>query len=148
MDTKALRRPLGIRADAYLAPEQLQALTTLASYDLSAVRQRLARDLVVPPAWIDTALLEFRRYLGLVVVCETPLMMFSKQVDEVWHVCLLHSRLYADLCETVFGHFVHHEPAGQPAGDLDAAWQEFESAYMALYGELGRLWLMAHPSRP
>src|SRR5262249_52166241 len=80
--------------------------------------------------------------LGLRALEGQPLLMFSKQIDDVWHTCLLFSRLYADLCQQAFGQFVHHEPADGPEPDLEARWQEFEAAYRRVYGEPHRLWRM------
>jgi hypothetical protein len=123
----------------------------LQDYDLTPVRKRLVKDAAMPSGWLDEAIFEFRRYLGLRIVARGPVHMFSKQIDDVWHTCLLFSRLYADLCHQAFGHFVHHEPVtDDPPGD-DAPsdphdhWREFEAAYEGLYGELNRLWLMGRP---
>ena len=142
-------RPLAVRDEVALSEQQLQALRTLAEYDLSRVRNRLQREVRMPMSWLDEAVFEFRRYLGLVVVTGASLQMFSKPVDDVWHTCLLFSRLYMDLCQQVFGRYLHHEPAPDPEvarhpmPDALALWQEFEAAYGDVYGELTRLWVLA-----
>ena len=43
------------------------------------------------------------------------------KIDEMWHCFVLHTRDYADFCETNFGFFLHHEPQGDdgPAPELD-----------------------------
>ena len=112
----------------------------------------------MPSGWIDEAIFEFRRYLGLRVLHTGPIDMFSKQIDDVWHTCLLFSRLYAAYCDAAFGHFVHHEPAmghdptsvdepGAVRPDRETRWRAFEDAYERMYGDLGRLWQMARPPR-
>jgi hypothetical protein len=137
--------PLGIRHHVLLSAEQRRALRILEQYDLSAVRQRILVEGSLPHALVDETITEFRRFLALTVVLGRPVGMISKQVDQVWHTCLLFSRLYADLCEQVFGHFVHHEPAGQQsvvgsvALDPTREAQSFEEAYEAVFGPLGRL---------
>ena len=137
-------RPLAILPGSVLTEKQLVSLATLAGYDLSPVRQRLLNDAMLPSTWVDEAIFEFRRYLGLQVVAPGSIPMFSKPVDEVWHACLLHSRLYADLCQQVFGYFLHHEPATNADDDSggEARWLGFVARYEALYGPPGRLWLM------
>ena len=155
MSTGTGARPLGVRPDVPLTDSQLRTLQVLQDFDLGPVRARLLKDAAMPSAWVDEAVLEFRRYLGLRVVHSGPIAMLSKPVDDVWHTCLLFSRLYAQYCQEAFGHFVHHEPAAghDPAGDDDsgprpdreARWRAFEQAYEGMYGELARLWRMARP---
>src|SRR3954463_13400075 len=140
--------PLGIRPQVALSTDQRRRLCVLEAYDLSAVRHRLLAESLLPQALVDEAILEFRRFLALNVILERPVGMISQQVDHVWHTCLLFSRLYADLCQQVFGHFVHHEPTGPTADDtahaapLDAPdeVQTFEAAYRQVFGPLGHLW--------
>jgi hypothetical protein len=146
--------PLGVRPEVMLTAAQHRALQVLQDFDLSPVRERLLSDAVMPSGWVDEAILEFRRYLGLRVVEEhAHYYMFSKPVDNVWHTCLLFSRLYAQYCQEAFGHFVHHEPAAghdpadsaAPALARETRWRAFETAYVRTYGELPRLWQMARP---
>jgi hypothetical protein len=133
-------RPLGVQPAIDLSGEQLRSLQVLQDYDLTPVRDRLVRDAVMPAGWVNEAILEFRRYLGLRILEPEPLMMFSKPVDNVWHTCLLFSRLYADLCQRAFGQFVHHEPATAAVPQPGRCWDAFENAYERNYGPLNRLW--------
>jgi hypothetical protein len=133
-------RPLGVRADAALSSSQLRGLSVLARYDLNPVRERLLRTEALPPALVDLMIFEFRRYLGLRLVRGRSVPMLSRAVDEVWHTTLLFTRLYADLCENVFGCFVHHDPASEAWPDIDERWSDFSASYYGLYGPLGVLW--------
>ena len=142
-------RPLGVLPDLPLTAALWDSLRTLENYDLSVVRSRLLKEGAVEAALIDEAIFEFRRFLGLVLVSDSPVMMFSAAVDEVWHTSVLFTRLYADLCEQAFGYFVHHDPeltpepdSGMPPGpDADASWRDFAAAYRGLYGEApGNIW--------
>jgi hypothetical protein len=146
MSTEASTRPLGARPDVILTANQVRVMQVLEEYDLTPVRSRLLRDGAMPAGWVDEALLEFRRYLSLRGLAQYPLTMFSKQVDDVWHTCLLFSRLYAQLCHEAFGRFVHHEPAAGPEPDRAARWREFENVYGCYYGPPGRLWQMGRPA--
>ena len=157
MNTFVHHLPLGIRPQVALSTEQRRKLCILETYDLSAVRQRVLAEGMLPHALVDEAILEFRRFLALNVVLGRPVGMISKQVDQVWHACLLFSRLYADLCQQVFGHFVHHEPAGhEPTGaepsavglDAQSEVQLFEEAYARVFGPLGRLWQWEQVAAP
>ena len=135
-----LDRPLGVRADTPLSTSQLRGLTILQGYDLDPVRARLLRTELLTPALVDLMIFEFRRYLGLRLVQGRSVPMLSRAVDEVWHTALLFTRLYADLCQKVFGSFVHHDPATEAWPDVDERWSDFSVSYHRLYGPLGILW--------
>jgi hypothetical protein len=141
-------RPLGVRPDVSLSGAQRRTLQALQAYDLTPVRERLLRDGVMPAAWVDEALYEFRRYLSLRALEPRPVMMLSRPIDTVWHTCLLFSRLYADLCVQAFGVFVHHDPTLEADPDRAARWREFVTAYERYYGAPGRLWQMGQPAPP
>ncbi len=142
-----LERPLGVRADAALSASQLRGLTILDRYDLNPVRERLLRTELLTPSLVDLMIFEFRRYLGLRLVQGRSVPMLSRAVDEVWHTTLLFTRLYADLCQNVFGSFVHHDPATEAWPDVDERWSDFCASYHSLYGPLGILWDNARRSQ-
>ncbi|HEY7065096.1 MAG TPA: hypothetical protein VII06_26710 [Chloroflexota bacterium] len=136
-------RPLGVRPDVPLTDAQWTALQRLEDYDLAPVRARLLNRGVLPAERVDDAIFEFRRFLGLLIVGDRELPMVSAAVDEVWHTCLLFTRLYADLCEQTVGRFVHHEPmdvhepsagnTGDGSGPLETG-RAFQQAYTRVYG--------------
>lgn len=136
------RRPLDAQLDASLTDEQLRRLDILEHYDLSPVRSRLLKDGLMPSSWVDEAIWEFRRYLAVTLIVPEYVGMFSKPVDDVWHTCLLFSRLYADLCQQVLGEFLHHEPSAEAEPTSRHGQREFEEAYGAMFGPPGRLWRM------
>jgi hypothetical protein len=146
-------RPLGVRPEVPLTDAQRTALQRLQDYDLAPVRVRLLNQGVLPAEGVDDAIFEFRRFLGLVIVGYRGLPMVSAPVDEVWHTCLLFSRLYADLCEQTVGQFVHHEPRNAHDASTDDAEDDlraldrfrlFQQAYARLYGET-TAWLESGP---
>ncbi|MGI5288358.1 glycine-rich domain-containing protein [Nonomuraea polychroma] len=47
----------------------------------------------------------------------------SPQVDIAWHAFILHTRPYAEFCETVAGRFLHHVPDDGDDGDSAEAAQ-------------------------
>jgi hypothetical protein len=143
MNSPGFGRPLGSRSDIALTEQQLRSLGVLEQYDLAPVRTRLVWATLLPGARLDPVIFEFRRYLGLGVLTNDSIPMFSRAVDEVWHTALLFSRLYADLCTQAFGRFIHHDPVTAPATveDTDQAWAYFSDLYTSLYGDLTELWL-------
>ena len=147
MTVSDLESPLGVRADASLTASQLHGLAVLHHYDLTHVRARLLRKELLTPALVDLMIFEFRRYLGLRLVQDRSVPMLSRAVDEVWHTTLLFTRLYADLCDHVFGFFLHHDPATAPWSDVDERWNDFCASYYRLYGPLGSLWENARRSQ-
>jgi hypothetical protein len=136
--------PLGVRPGRPLAPAQLATLDVLARYDLREVADYLREAGTLPPIWLQDALLEFRRYLGLRYVHGRSFPMFSEQVDQVWHTCVLFTELYADLGTRVFGTFLHHDPWDDPKSpnEVLAMWHDFAAAYAQLYGAPGYLWTL------
>lgn len=62
----------------------------------------------------------FESYLSAVELWgpSAAVSMPSKAVDEVWHHAMLHSRFYAELCKSMVGWFVHHDPGPLPGARL------------------------------
>ena len=135
-----LGRPLGLRTDAVLSQDERRRIEELATFDFALVRRRLIQQGSLSEEWVDVAILEFRRYLALRLLSPGPVMMLSADVDEVWHASILFTRLYADLCQRVFGHFLHHDPELEPIADPCAEWRVFEERYTVLFGPPGALW--------
>jgi hypothetical protein len=145
--TRSTGLPLGARPAAGLTSAQLAALDCLDRFDLGPVQDYLAAESMLPAVWIDDATLEFRRYLGMRRVFARSFAMFSEQVDEVWHACLLFTELYEALCQPVFGELAHHDPWDEPKPEQIAAlWEQFHTAYSQLYGELSYLWTLRLPA--
>jgi hypothetical protein len=142
---QARARPLGLRPEVELESQHLRALSAIEAFDLSPVWQRLVRTSDMPPRWAAAAVFEFRRYLGLRAVFNRPIAMLSEDIDEVWHTCIIFTRLYAELCERAFGGFLHHDPATEAEVDPHRDWQDFEAAYTHLFGAPGWLWQLSAP---
>jgi len=127
-------RPLGLREEVRLSPEQMAMVRSLEAYDLWFVETRLVRKGLVPPERIAGAILEFKRYMALVGLGYRGLGMLSREVDEVWHALILFTRDYDQFCRTTVGDFVHHVPrtSRTPVGDNGTP--RFLRAYREVFG--------------
>ncbi len=84
----------------------------VAALDLA---QPIAKLRVTYPDWDDARVVEavnmYRQFLFLVGVTDTgPIVPWHHDLDEVWHMHILHTRAYASDCELLFGKMVHHDP--------------------------------------
>ncbi len=63
--------------------------------------------------WSDerttNAIKRYRQYLYIVSVEEQGVCP-TKDVDEVWHQHILHTRLYEEHCQMIYGKMLHHQP--------------------------------------
>ena len=57
----------------------------------------------------------------------------SKEVDDMWHWFILHTKQYIEFCGEFFGHYVHHSPAD--TADVDA-YQATRHAVAERFGAL------------
>ncbi len=74
--------------------------------------------------------------------------MPDKELDSFWHAHILDTMKYADDCEQIFGHFLHHFPYFGLRGEEDAqhlqdAFAETKRLYQAEFGEAYRVEIVA-----
>jgi hypothetical protein len=133
---------LGVLSENLLDDEETAVFRRLAAYDLAPVRARILKEETIPLQLVDEAIREFRRYIALYVHFGTAesITMFSEDVDEVWHVCILHTRLYEDFCTTILGAYLHHQPFLNGDPNSEANWRVFEAKYNQLFGPLAEIW--------
>lgn len=77
---------------------------------------------------------EYSRFLSIAAIHGTmanPLNI-SQQIDPFWHVHLLFSQDYMEICKTVVGQFLHHHPTITQA-DRDRLAGPYLSETIALY---------------
>ncbi|EST35765.1 hypothetical protein N566_17300 [Streptomycetaceae bacterium MP113-05] len=65
---------------------------------------------------VDEAL----KYVAVCAAYPTARVAPSRVVDEGWHALILHTALYAQLCERLGAGFVHHYPERPDPGRFDA----------------------------
>lgn len=100
----------------------LHDIETLVPAELFArLCARVERDAKADPEHAERIV---RQALAFLVACarnpETPLAP-SKAVDHGWHAFILHTREYAEFCDRVAGHFIHHAPEDPEGERADAA---------------------------
>ena len=84
--------------------------------------------------YVDRMELAYRRFLTLLVRFPEETIAPTQDVDKFWHGHILDTMKYAEDCETVFGHFLHHFPYFGMRGEEDAANLRAASARMhAIY---------------
>ena len=63
------------------------------------------------------------------------------KIDLGWHTFVLHTRAYAEFCESCFGHFIHHEPGSGTTDTVNRLNLE-ETVELArlVFGDLSMNW--------
>ena len=120
-----------------------QVIAGIESLDLEPIKMKLM-DAEEGYGWsrehaerIETA---YRRFLVLNVKYPERTIAPTKDVDKFWHGHILDTMKYAQDCQAVFGHFLHHFPylgmrGEQDAADHRAAAAEMHSLYEKEFGE-------------
>ena len=79
------------------------------------IRSGIASSLKLVPCQADEATLEFLRFAKLALFAPPQdshperFIPVTPVIDQIWHFCILQTREYASLCETLrSGHFLHH----------------------------------------
>jgi len=70
--------------------------------------------------YTDKVEIWYRRFLALSLEYPQKLLVVNDAVDTFWHYHILDTRKYADDCQQVFGHFLHHFPYFGMRGEEDA----------------------------
>ena len=104
----------------------------------STFTARLAAENGWSPAHAEAVAHEYRRFLYLVAKAGEPLTP-SDDVDQAWHLHLLHSRHYWEvLCAQILGRPLHHEPAAGGADDAERHRRQYEATlarYRTTFGD-------------
>jgi hypothetical protein len=114
----------------------------LATMQITSARggftMRLARENGWSAAHAEAVAAEYRRFLYLAAVTGEPLTP-SDDVDQAWHLHLLHSRHYWDmLCARILRRPLHHDPAGGGAAETIRHQRQYEATlarYRMIFGE-------------
>lgn len=107
-----------------------------AAFDFSA---RLAQENGWTPGYTARVVREYKRFVALAVCAGHPVTP-SVAVDQAWHLHLVYTRSYwQDLCGTVLGRPLHHEPTAggaEEASKFHAQYDRTLLSYRELFGEV------------
>lgn len=112
--------------------------------DLGPIKFKLAQE-ESPVDWsadqIDWAEEEYRKFLTMAVRNPGAKIVPSAPVDMFWHFHILDTAKYAEDCDKVFDHFLHHFPylglRGQADKDeLNIQWEATLEIYKSMFGDL------------
>jgi hypothetical protein len=105
---------------------------------VSSFTTRLAQENGWSAAHAEAVAEEYRRFLYLAARTSEPLTP-SDDVDQAWHLHLLHSRHYWDiLCARILRGPLHHDPAGGGATEALRHRRQYEATlerYCMMFGE-------------
>lgn len=110
------------------------------NHPLAQIKERVLSEGSIGQELIDTAILEYRKFMALFASGCRNLAMCSKEVDEIWHTHILFTRDYMKFCRKGIGDYVHHVPntTDMPTG-ADSV-ENFYSAYQNAYGSIPAIW--------
>jgi len=101
-----------------------QVIAAIQALDLDPIKFKLM-DPEEGQGWsreyVNQMAIEYKRFLTLSVKYPEETIAPSKDVDKFWHGHILDTMKYAEDCQNVFGHFLHHFPYFGMRGEEDAA---------------------------
>ena len=60
--------------------------------------------------WLDEGVLALKQYYAVALLDPFNRHAVSDAIDPFWHAHILHTKQYAEFCDNVFHHYVHHIP--------------------------------------
>jgi hypothetical protein len=134
MEAKVTTRPVG------------QVIAAIEALDLESVKLR-ATDPELGEGWTreyaDSIERAYRNYLIMLVKYpeHAEEIMVSEDVDEFWHIHILHTMKYTEDCNQVFGAYLHHTPQTRESAPATlerraASAEKTRHLYQREFGEL------------
>jgi hypothetical protein len=114
------------------------ALDRVAVIDLKRVMQKLRKDEGWSEAEAGMAESRYRRFLAMRLLNPDFHLVPARDIDKVWHQHILHTKFYFRDCETVFGHYLHHNPGSTDTVEEEHLHESFEKTrdfYVSLFDE-------------
>jgi hypothetical protein len=119
-----------------------QAKRVIYSADLSAVTTRLIEVEKWSKREAEMATQQYRNYLFLRRKYPEYQLPPSRDIDEVWHIHVLHTKQYREFCQVVFSNEVHayldHHPQVATETDkldIKALFEQTQALYYQEFGE-------------
>jgi hypothetical protein len=92
--------------------------SAILSFDMSAVTQKFADERKIDIEQAQRYEAELKRYFFMCGAYKKHYAMAGK-VDDLWHTFIVHTEQYSQFCDSVFGSFFHHIPAGSALKEKD-----------------------------
>lgn len=121
-------------------PASLEALKEkIEALDLGPIKYKLVCEYGWTRKEADAMEPQYKAFLYLSQKYPDKSIVPSKRLDEMWHMHILDTRKYAEDCEHLFGHFLHHFPYFGLRGADDAialanAFQETAEIFKKEFG--------------
>jgi hypothetical protein len=109
---------ISVHSEAMKSQHQ-NAISRGMSFPLQPVVQRFTSDYRVSLQDAKALERELKRFLILSAIHPTKSYGMMGPVDDLWHTFLLFTHLYAQFCEQVAGHFIHHVPEDPQSGPAE-----------------------------
>jgi hypothetical protein len=134
-------RPLNVLENVCLSTEQTNRLRVIEEYDLWFVTERVAQKGTLAAERIPEAVIEFKKYVALLVLGHKSLGMHSYEVDEIWHNFIMFTREYGEFCQRTAGQMIHHRPNTSRRPQLPpTSVPTFEEVYRTFFGPPPSIW--------
>lgn len=127
-------------------------VSAVMNYDMCQMINRCKEDHNYSDADMKIIEKEFKRYFILVGVKEPDqgsLGMYSRDVDNLWHMFILFTKEYTHFCNNTFGRYIHHIPRIKENETLEDRqkvrnnFKNFIQRYESFFGEdIHPIWLL------
>jgi hypothetical protein len=112
----------------------------LEKLDLSYIENYMCSAHYALPQWSSSdarfAIQLYKRFLWLIVrYGANQIIVPTKEIDEVWHNHILHTKRYTQDCQAVAGQYIHHMPSDFSDQDMASLSRNFEITQELYYKE-------------
>ena len=92
-------------------------------------------------ATLDRSELRYRKFLALVAKYPNESLAPAKDIDDVWHLHMLHPRAYVDDCMRIFGSVLDHDGgfgngSAEEFAELESVFARTSSLWAAEFDEI------------
>lgn len=128
-------------AFAKTRPHQAEIIEQIMDYQMPEVIKRCKKDFNYTDDDMRIIEREFKRFIVMsVILKDTGIGMYSKDVDNLWHSFILFTKEYTDFCTTFNGKFIHHVPeveekTPEKRAEVQKDFQQFIKNYEELFHE-------------
>ena len=94
---------------------------------------------------IESAFVEFKKYVALCLLYKKPFGMMSRPIDEVWHNFILFTKEYHAFSQEFIGSYFHHDPTISTMAYDEKPAENLVLFYTKTFGAIPFIWdLLPH----